>query len=78
MFFLSIGAGVLLLLYTVEFSKENKFKNLKKCSFDAVVLQTSAEKPTRLYFARAVLLFCSIAILFGDVAQDVALTNSLL
>ena len=31
---------------------------LGKCSFDVVVLQRTAEKPTRLYFARAVSLFC--------------------
>ena len=29
-------------------------------------------KPTRLYFARPVSLFCSLTLLFGDVLHDVA------
>ena len=30
-----------------------------------------AKKPTRLYFARAVTLFCSLTLLFGGVLHDV-------
>ena len=44
---------------------------LGKCSFDVFVLQRTAEKPTRLYFARAVSLFCSLRLLFGGVLHDV-------
>ena len=46
--------------------------NLGKCSFDVVVLQKTAEKPSRLYFARAVSLFRSLTLLFGGVLHDVA------
>ena len=35
------------------------------------------EKPSRLYFARAVSLFCSLALLFGGVLHDVAVRFSL-
>ena len=46
---------------------------LGKCSFHVT--------PTRLYFARAVSLFCSLTVLFGDVLHDVAVVvflNSLM
>ena len=42
---------------------------LGKCSF-YVVSQRTAAKPTRLYFARAVSLFCSLTLLFGGVLHD--------
>ena len=54
---------------------------LGECSFRAVVLQRTSEKPTRLYFARAVSLFCSLTLLFDGVLHDVAVVvflNSLM
>ena len=84
---------VLPLLFTSEYCKENLTshitfsRKLGKCSFYVVVLQMVAEKPTRLYFARAVSLFCSLtlhdtavvvflnsllSLLFGEVLHDVA------
>ena len=45
---------------------------LGKCSFYVVVLQRTAEKPTRLYFARAVSLFYLTTLLFDKVLHDAA------
>ena len=39
----------------------------------SVILQMTAEKPTRLYFARAASLFCSLTLSFGGVLHDVAI-----
>ena len=36
-------------------------------SFHVVVLQRTAQKCTKIYNARAQLLFCSLGLLFGDV-----------
>ena len=37
-----------------------------------VVLQRTADKPTRLHFARAVSLLCLLTLLIGGVLHDVA------
>ena len=50
-------------------------------SFHVVVLQRTAKKCTKSYNARAQLLFCSLNLLFSDVAVAVAVVvflNSLL
>ena len=44
---------------------------IAKCSFYVVILQRMVEKPTRLYFACTVTLFCSLTVLFGGVLHDV-------
>ena len=79
--------GVLPLLFTSEFpnkkftvAQPRSLQNLENADFH-VNSQTKAEKPTRLYFARAVSLFCSLTLLFGGVLHDVAVVvflNSLL
>ena len=62
------------LIFTSKFSEESQLTfstTLGKCSVHVVVLQRTAEKTTRLYFARAVLLCCSLTVLFGGVLHDV-------
>ena len=54
-------------LRTTTFSAKHR-----QCSFHVVVLQRTAEKPTRVYFARAVSLFDLLTPLFGGVLHDVA------
>ena len=54
---------------------------LGKCQFHVIVLRRTVEKPTRVYFPCAVLLFCSLTPLFCGVLYDVAIVvflNSLL
>ena len=70
------------MLFISEFSKKisrhtTTFSTkLGKCSFNVVVLQRMAQKPTRLYFLRAVSLFCSLTLLFGDILHDVVNSTS--
>ena len=72
--------GHLALLFNSEFSKEKSnvaatafSAKLGECSLRAVVLQRTAEKPTRLYFTRAVSLFCSLTLCL--VASYTSLTS---
>ena len=67
--------GVLPLSVISESSKENVRSHnhvLYKTWKMVAVLQRTAEKPTRLYFAHSVLLFCSLTLLFGGILRDVA------
>ena len=48
------------------------FKIRKTWSFHVVVWQRTATKCTKIYNARAQLLFCSLNLLFGDVPVAVA------
>ena len=52
-------------------SETSVFKFLRRsvdgASFHVVVLQSTAKKCTKIYNARAQLLFCSLNLLFGDI-----------
>ena len=87
--FVSIKQSEVSVCYLSPNSPKRKFnaaqpRSLKKhgkCSFYVVVLLRTAEKPIRLYFARAVSLFNSLTLLFGGVLHDVAVVvflNSLM
>ena len=65
----------------INVAQPRSLRNLENASFQVVVLQRTVEKSTRLYFARAVSLFCSLTPFFGGVLYDasvVVFLNSLL
>ena len=64
--------GGLSLLFASEFSKENDKTWKKLISRSRCCFAEDGQKPTRLYIARAVSLFCLLTLLFGDVVHDVA------